>query len=576
MKILFVWTGVTSYMADCWRRLASLEAVDLRIQVENVDSGSLNDASELFKGLATVDFNTQSDPGWKPDVVFAASWRSRITRKTLAHRLLRDVPKIFCLDMPWRFSPRCILARFVLRGYLSAFESVWVPGRSARRYARWLGFSDGRIHEGLYAVDDEKFRCETPACGRKGFLFVGRYSPEKRIDIVEKAYSKYRTMGGSWGFSAYGQGGKYVDASGMPGLFASHACLLLASSFDPWPLVALEARFSGCEVIASDRCGNCDELSLRKVPYGDVDAMAEEMLSVEKELSSPLCSISPLPSPVYSCRVWAERAYSIACHALERNFYCPGKDEIANGMARVARLLAADEKFSGLYIIHGAWNPVAWFKALKAYFTSRPFVRMAHGSYSPVSLTQRGRIKKLLARPIECFLLRKARTVLATCPAEKEWIEAYEAQAKVEIIDLKRFFPVSPRESRPFDGTLKVLYLGRNHPLKGIDALEEAVRSLSGEFAVELKTAFDATGDEKEALFAWCDALVLPSLSENFGITVAEALSHGKIALTTDGAPAWDEKDGVEIISSYVEASPSRRVELISGKLRNIRDKLLK
>jgi len=119
---------------------------------------------------------------------------------------------------------------------------------------------------------------------RSGFLYIGRYSSEKRIDLIEKAYARYRELGGTWKLDFYGQGGKFVQPDEMPGIYASHACLLLASAFDPWPLVILESRAAGMEVIASDRCGNCDELGARKVPYGDVEAMAREMLKVSQNM----------------------------------------------------------------------------------------------------------------------------------------------------------------------------------------------------------------------------------------------------------------------------------------------------
>jgi glycosyltransferase involved in cell wall biosynthesis len=43
-----------------------------------------------------------------------------------------------------------------------------------------------------------------------------------------------------------------------------------------------------------------------------------------------------------------------------------------------------------------------------------------------------------------------------------------------------------------------------------------------------------------EKVWDWCDVLVLPTLSENFGRVVAEALERGKRVITTDGAPAWE------------------------------------
>ena len=97
----------------------------------------------------------------------------------------------------------------------------------------------------------------------------------------------------------------------MPAIYAAHACLLLASAFDPWPLVALEARSSGCEVVMSDRCGNRFELpGVRVVKYGDTKAIAREMLAVERGGGA-----SAAPDPVlrrYNATEWADRTLRIA------------------------------------------------------------------------------------------------------------------------------------------------------------------------------------------------------------------------------------------------------------------------
>ena len=118
-----------------------------------------------------------------------------------------------------------------------------------------------------------------------------------------------------------------------------------------------------------------------------------------------------------------------------------------------------------------------------------------------------------------------------------------------------------------------MLYLGRRHPLKGVEYLEKAVAELNSNpvnpvnpvqnssarstrstrlnkensslhvstRSTRLKIVSSAFGEELEKVWDWCDVLVLPTLSDNFGLVVAEALERGKRVITTDGAPAWGE-----------------------------------
>ena len=320
MKILFSWTGVTSYMADCWRCLRQLPGVELRVVVEQAYSGRDFAAEQTLQGLdyLVVDQSGRDErlgtflQDYVPEVIFAGGWRSLTTGAVLDR--YKEIPKIFCLDMPWRWSLRCLAARWVLRNFVKRFEAVYVPGPSAAFYAQWLGFK--RIHRKLYAVNRRKFKIADGGIGnrkREGFLFVGRYSPEKRRDVIERAYAEYRKCGGKWSIDYYGQGGKFVQAEGMPQVYAEHACLVLASAFDPWPLVMLEARMAGLEVIASDRCGNCEELGAHKVPYGEVKALARKMLAVEQG------AVIPLPPDLddYDCAAWASRTLKIAATVAE-------------------------------------------------------------------------------------------------------------------------------------------------------------------------------------------------------------------------------------------------------------------
>ena len=70
-------------------------------------------------------------------------------------------------------------------------------------------------------------------------------------------------------------------------------------------------------------------------------------------------------------------------------------------------------------------------------------------------------------------------------------------------------------------------------------------------------------GEELEKVWEWCDVLVLPTLSENFGLVVAEALERGKKVVTTDGAPVWEGQPGVVYLKGFLEGTDEERVELL-------------
>ena len=269
---------------------------------------------------------------------------------------------------------------------------------------------------------------------------------------------------------------------------------------------------------------------------------------------------------LHVCAGWEDTngAAVIARRIAERQ--AAGGDEVSFATwASPAALCRADEVWT-----HCGWLPCLWWAGLFA----RRLVRMPEACYDPVRLKYSA-WKKRLVRPFERLFLRKAARVVATCAAEKEWIERYEPKAKVEVVDI-RGFDWGPKtrikaRSKSVYAAPRVLYMGRRHPLKGVRFLEEAVRRLG----FGLRVVSDARGEEKEAAFDWCDVFCLPTLSENFGIVVAEALARGKKVVTTDGAPAWENgagpaaAPGAELVylKGYLAAGDEERVAMLADAL---------
>lgn len=257
----------------------------------------------------------------------------------------------------------------------------------------------------------------------------------------------------------------------------------------------------------------------------------------------------------------------------------PGLDNPFNGIAVAAKLIAGEQaaemvdarefgkikdlaKYEEVWV-HSCWLPMTFKACWRVVKAKRPLVRMTHANLDPVRLRYHS-WKKWLVGPIERWLLRKADRIVATCEAEKGWIEKYLGKRcpAVEVTDIKRFFNINHgiRRTHGNEEPLHLLYLGRQHPLKGLEYLEEAIKSLPSVSSVysvvqkpELRIVSSAFGEELEKVWAWCDVLVLPTLSENFGLVVAEALERGKRVITTDGAPAWGEGLELRVGSGGVE-----------------------
>ena len=116
---------------------------------------------------------------------------------------------------------------------------------------------------------------------------------------------------------------------------------------------------------------------------------------------------------------------------------------------------------------------------------------------------------------------------------------------------------------------MKLLYLGRLDPIKGIEnllaALKESasfvtlsicgegangylanLKALSRELGIEDRVKFlgHVTGEAKANCFAEADVFVMPSFSESFGLSAAEALSYGVPVIVSKGTP-WSEVEKV-------------------------------
>lgn len=271
------------------------------------------------------------------------------------------------------------------------------------------------------------------------------------------------------------------------------------------------------------------------------------------------------------------QAFPLPVHAVGPSYsgygFCPG----------LAPWLRAHAMGYDHIIIHGLWQYHGACASRVLRRMGKPYCVFTHGMLDPWfrHTYPLKHLKKwaywLLA---EYGVLRHARKVFFT--SEEERLRARQSfslyQAREEVVPYgtatppqdseayrQRFFAAHPQ----LRGKHLLLFLSRIHPKKGCDLLIEAfARIADAHPAAHLVIAGPSDpdtlnalqqlascllkpdritwlgmlrGDEKWAAFHACDAFILPSHQENFGIAVAEALGCGKPVLISDKINIWRE-----------------------------------
>jgi glycosyltransferase involved in cell wall biosynthesis len=207
--------------------------------------------------------------------------------------------------------------------------------------------------------------------------------------------------------------------------------------------------------------------------------------------------------------------------------------------------------------IYSCWTFPVWWGAACARKHGIPYSVAPQGCLDPVRRAY-GKGRKWLAW--QCFdraLLRRAAWLHATAQQEAAWMKDALGKACPPIRIIPNgvddvAFDAVPEQPR----TKTVLYLGRLHPLKGLDLLLDAWQQLNPPADWELLIVGPADGytvpevpqvrvlppcygAEKVKLLKSAAIFILPTRSENFGIVVAEALWCRTPVICTKGAP-WE------------------------------------
>jgi glycosyltransferase involved in cell wall biosynthesis len=214
---------------------------------------------------------------------------------------------------------------------------------------------------------------------------------------------------------------------------------------------------------------------------------------------------------------------------------------------------------------HGLWLMPNVDAGRAALLARKPFIVAPRGMLAPAALAFSRLKKQIVWALLQGDVVRRAACIHATSDQEHDEIREFGLKNPVAIVPNGIDLP-EPR-ALSISGTAAgrvVLSLGRIHPKKGLGCLVRAWARLeaahpdwrlrivgsdelghAGELvalAAELKARHvsvekSVAGNAKIAAYRQADLFVLPTLNENFAITVAEALAAGTPVIATKGAP---------------------------------------
>jgi len=289
LRIAVLWTRLSGYLNACLKELASREGVSLLVVHEAAGEEAPFDATQFdwirdrveWRNLRELESICDRVRAFVPEIMLMPSWHVAAYRK-LGREFSGKCWRVMAMDNAWRGTLKQRIGTWIAPYYLHPVtDAVWLPGERQTVFARKLGFDHDEILRGMFTCDQPAFAAFHQARIAEGrsvpraFLYVGRFFPEKGIDILAQAYRHYRSSTPNpWPLVCCGAGPLRSSLEGIEGIhvkgfiqpqeiasvFGAAGCFVLPSRYEPWALVIHEAAAAGLLILASEEVGAAPHL----------------------------------------------------------------------------------------------------------------------------------------------------------------------------------------------------------------------------------------------------------------------------------------------------------------------------
>lgn len=255
----------------------------------------------------------------------------------------------------------------------------------------------------------------------------------------------------------------------------------------------------------------------------------------------------------------------------------PNEPRIATSMRDLIR--GVHELSGGVdqIYIHGLWSRSALCALFLPKSSCAKIRHAPHGALDQAAMHY-GYLKKQFSWHLtQKWALSRAGTLIATSTRELEGIKRHLPRANIQLVPLS--VPSIAPVPAPDGPRRRLLYFGRIHPIKGIGAILEAWKEIhqhlpdwdldligpqeepwTSHFKKQVdnlnlpRVSFhpEVKPDERFEALATGNLVLAPSLTENFGLVIAEALALGRTVIASEQT-GWEARSGLVLFSSQAE-----------------------
>jgi glycosyltransferase involved in cell wall biosynthesis len=312
-SIIFMWEQFSAYHID--RLEAAAAAFGDRYTIHGLEFASRSRtyawapvaSGDVFRRTTLFPDAVADDVPWpkklrhalrairavQPEAVFLCNQdHPEILALALVLRLL-GIPSFAMLDAKFDDSPRRVLKEALKRPILALYRGGLVAGARSIHYYRFLGVPEGWAKTAYDTLSVERVRRQAGAPqapdglphALRDFVVVARFVPKKNLEIVLRAYARFRLLPASGertrrlvlcgsgpleaelraltdelGLTGGVEFAGFLGPDGVAKRLAGGLALVLPSTEEQWGLVVNEAVALGLPILCSDNVGARDTL----------------------------------------------------------------------------------------------------------------------------------------------------------------------------------------------------------------------------------------------------------------------------------------------------------------------------